>query len=198
MAPCLSLARCTPILPQKMVFTPLTTRGRTLDYWTHLTMPGNRDFGVFHGVGKHKCTDPFHDSSIRRGYQVYREVCSSCHSLDRIAWRNLVGVSHTVDEVKAMAEEVEYDDGPDDAGEMFKRPGKLSDYMPPPYPNEEAARAGNGGALPPDLSLIVKARHGGAVSSLFSSPFIPDQKFTFCTGLHLLASDWLQRPARWL
>lgn len=62
-----------------------------------------------------------------------------------------------------MAEEVEYTDGPDDAGEMYQRPGKLSDYMPAPYPNEEAARAGNAGALPPDLSLIVKARHGGAV-----------------------------------
>ncbi|CAE6436473.1 unnamed protein product [Rhizoctonia solani] len=93
---------------------------------------------------------------------VYREVCAACHSLDRIAWRNLVGVSHTVDEVKAMAEEVEYEDGPNDAGEMFQRPGKLADYMPAPYPNEEAARAGNAGALPPDLSLIIKARHGGA------------------------------------
>lgn len=102
-------------------------------------------------------------TSIRRGYQVYREVCSSCHSLDRIAWRNLVGVSHTVDEVKSMAEEVEYTDGPNDQGEMFQRPGKLSDYMPAPYPNEEAARASNAGALPPDLSLMVKARHGGAV-----------------------------------
>lgn len=63
-----------------------------------------------------------------------------------------------------MAEEVEYQDGPDDQGEMFMRPGKLADYMPPPYPNVEAARASNAGALPPDLSLIVKARHGGAVS----------------------------------
>ena len=62
-----------------------------------------------------------------------------------------------------MAEEVEYEDGPNDQGEMFTRPGKLSDYLPPPYPNEEAARASNQGALPPDLSLIVKARHGGAV-----------------------------------
>ena len=62
-----------------------------------------------------------------------------------------------------MAEEIEYQDGPDDNGEMFQRPGKLSDYMPAPYPNEEAARASNAGALPPDLSLIVKARHGGAV-----------------------------------
>lgn len=64
-------------------------------------------------------------NSIRRGYQVYREVCSACHSLDRIAWRNLIDVSHTEDEVKAMAEEFEYQDGPDDNGEMFMRPGKV-------------------------------------------------------------------------
>jgi len=106
--------------------------------------------------------DTFDHAAIRRGYQVYREVCSASHSLDRIAWRNLVGSSHTVDEVKAMAEEIEYTDGPNDEGEMFQRPGKLADYMPPPYANEEAARAGNAGALPPDLSLMVKARHGGA------------------------------------
>jgi hypothetical protein len=66
------------------------------------------------------------DSSIRRGYQVYREVCSACHSLDRIAWRNLIDVSHTDEEVKAMAEEFEYQDGPDDNGEMFMRPGKVN------------------------------------------------------------------------
>lgn len=101
--------------------------------------------------------------SIRRGYQVYREVCSTCHSLDRIAWRNLVGVSHNVTEAKSMAEEIEYEDGPDANGDMFQRAGKLSDYMPRPYANEEAARSGNAGALPPDLSLITKARHGGAV-----------------------------------
>ncbi|SPO31115.1 probable CYT1 - cytochrome c1, heme protein [Ustilago trichophora] len=106
--------------------------------------------------------ETFDHASIRRGYQVYREVCSSCHSLDRIAWRNLVGQSHTVDEAKAMAEEVEYEDGPDDEGSMFQRPGKLADYMPRPYANDEAARAANAGALPPDLSLMVKARHGGA------------------------------------
>jgi ubiquinol-cytochrome c reductase cytochrome c1 subunit len=94
---------------------------------------------------------------------VYREVCAACHSLDHIAWRNLVGVSHTEDEARIMAEEFEYADGPDDEGEYFQRPGKLADKMPRPYPNEEAARAGNGGALPPDLSLMVKARHGGAV-----------------------------------
>ncbi|PWN21954.1 putative CYT1-cytochrome c1, heme protein [Microstroma glucosiphilum] len=106
--------------------------------------------------------DTFDHSSIRRGYQVYKEVCSACHSLDRIAWRNLVGVSHTVDEAKAFAEEVEYEDGPNDEGEMFQRPGKLADHLPAPYANDEAARAGNNGGLPPDLSLITKARHGGA------------------------------------
>ena len=101
--------------------------------------------------------------SLRRGFQVYQEVCSACHSLNRIAWRNLVGVTHTVDEVKAMAEQVEYEDEePDEQGNVVKRPGKLSDYMPKPYPNENAARSGNAGALPPDLSLMVKARHGGA------------------------------------
>lgn len=99
--------------------------------------------------------------SLRRGFQVYREVCSSCHSLARIPYRTLVGVTHTVDEAKVMAEENEYDSEPNDEGEIEKRPGKLSDYLPSPYKNDEAARAANNGALPPDLSLIVKARHGG-------------------------------------
>lgn len=128
----------------------------------------------------------FDHSAIRRGFQVYREVCSTCHSLERIAWRNLVGVSHTVDEVKAMAQEVEYEDGPNDDGEMFQRPGKLADYMPSPYPNEEAARAGNAGALPPDLTLIVKARHGGAdyIFSLLTGYCDPPAGVTVQEGLN--------------
>lgn len=104
----------------------------------------------------------FDHGSLRRGYLVYKEVCAACHSLDRVAWRNLVGVTHTADEAKAFAEELEYDDEPDDEGNPRKRPGKLADYIPAPYPNEQAARAANQGALPPDLSLIAKARHGGA------------------------------------
>jgi ubiquinol-cytochrome c reductase cytochrome c1 subunit len=99
-------------------------------------------------------------TSIRRGAEVYRQVCSSCHSLDRISYRNLVNVSHTLEEAKALAEEVE--DGPNEEGEMFRRPGKLSDYFPRPYLNENAARFANNGALPPDLSLITKSRHAGA------------------------------------
>uniref|UniRef100_A0A8C4EPK2 Cytochrome c1, heme protein, mitochondrial n=1 Tax=Dicentrarchus labrax TaxID=13489 RepID=A0A8C4EPK2_DICLA len=100
-------------------------------------------------------------ASVRRGYQVYKQVCSACHSMEYLAFRNLVGVSHTEAEVKAIAEEVEVVDGPDDNGEMFTRSGKLSDYFPKPYSNPEAARAANNGALPPDLSYIVNARHGG-------------------------------------
>ena len=103
----------------------------------------------------------FDHAALRRGFQVYREVCASCHSLSRIPWRTLVGTMMTVDEAKALAEENEYDTEPNDEGEIEKRPGKLSDYIPDPYKNDEAARAANNGALPPDLSLITKARHGG-------------------------------------
>lgn len=100
-------------------------------------------------------------ASIRRGYEVYKQVCAACHSLRFIAYRNLVGVSHTEEEAKAEAEEIQVTDGPDAEGNMFQRPGKLSDYFPNPYPNEEAARAANNGAFPPDLSYIVSGRHGG-------------------------------------
>lgn len=103
----------------------------------------------------------FDHQALRRGFQVYREVCSSCHSLSRIPYRTLVGNIMTVDEAKALAEEFEYDSEPNDEGEIEQRPGKLSDYLQAPYKNDEAARAANNGALPPDLSLMVKARHGG-------------------------------------
>ncbi|KAM5157763.1 cytochrome c1, heme protein, mitochondrial [Mantella aurantiaca] len=105
--------------------------------------------------------DSLDHSSVRRGYQVYKQVCAACHSMDYLAFRNLVGVSHTEAEAKALAEEFEILDGPDENGEMFTRPGKLSDRFPKPYPNPEAARASNNGALPPDLSYIANARHGG-------------------------------------
>lgn len=81
--------------------------------------------------------------------------------MNLIHWRDLVGVTHTEAEAKEMAAEHEYEDGPNDKGEMFMRPGKLLDPLPSPYPNEEAARAVNGGAYPPDLSCIIRARHVG-------------------------------------
>jgi len=100
-------------------------------------------------------------ASIRRGHQVYQQVCAACHSVALLHYRDLVGVAYTEEEAKMMAEEVDVVDGPDDTGEMFERPAKLSDPLPRPYPNEEGARYANGGAYPPDLSLITKARHDG-------------------------------------
>jgi len=106
-------------------------------------------------------TNSLDHASIRRGYEVYKQVCAACHSMRFLAYRNLIGVSHTEAEAKAEAEETQVTDGPDDQGNMFGRPGKLSDYFPNPYANEEAARAANNGAYPPDLSYIAAARHGG-------------------------------------
>jgi len=124
-------------------------------------------------------------ASIRRGYEVYSQVCSTCHSLDRIAYRNLVDVCFTEEEAKALAAERDFPDGPDASGEMFERPGKLTDYMPPPYPNEEAARAANNGAYPPDLSLMVKARHDGTnyIMALLNGYQDPPAGFTVREGL---------------
>jgi ubiquinol-cytochrome c reductase cytochrome c1 subunit len=104
----------------------------------------------------------FDRGALQRGLQVYREVCISCHSLHMIAFRNLAALGLGPDEIQAIAEQYEVQDGPDDEGEMFMRPAKAADYFVPPFPNEQAARAANNGALPPDLSLIVKARKDGA------------------------------------
>jgi ubiquinol-cytochrome c reductase cytochrome c1 subunit len=100
-------------------------------------------------------------ASIRRGYIVYKNVCAACHSLERIHYRELVGVCMDEDTAKAAAAEIDVVDGPNDVGQMFERPGKLSDPLPSPYANEEEGRAANGGAYPPDLSLMTKARHNG-------------------------------------
>ena len=81
--------------------------------------------------------------------------------MERIHYRELVGVTHTSEELVEMASEVDFVDGPNEEGEMFERPGKLTDPLPSPYTNDEQGRAANGGALPPDLSLMVKARHNG-------------------------------------
>ncbi|PVV02277.1 hypothetical protein BB560_003273 [Smittium megazygosporum] len=128
----------------------------------------------------------FDHASIRRGYQVFREVCSACHSVDFLHWRNLVNVAFTEEEVKAMAAEFEYEAGPDDQGEMFMRPGILSDPLPKPFANEQAARAGNNGAYPPDLSLITKARHNGTnyLFSLLTGYYDPPAGVDIPEGMH--------------
>merc|ERR1711976_28162 len=100
-------------------------------------------------------------ASMRRGYYVYKQVCAACHSMNFIRYRELVGVIFTEEEAKKEAEEIMVRDGPDEEGNYFDRPGKLADAFPNPYANDEAAKAANNGALPPDLSYIVQSQHGG-------------------------------------
>jgi len=97
-------------------------------------------------------------AEVQRGYQVYKEVCSACHALSLLAYRNLSDIGLTDDQIKDQIKDIKVQDGPNDQGEMFDRPAKLSDRFRSPFPNELASRAANNGAYPPDLSLIVKAR----------------------------------------
>ncbi len=100
--------------------------------------------------------------AAQRGYQVYKEVCSNCHSMRLLSYRNLEAIGFSEAEVKAIAASASVKDGPNDSGDMFDRPGRPSYWFVSPFANEKAARASNGGALPPDLSLIFKARPNGA------------------------------------
>ena len=106
----------------------------------------------------------FDRGSLQRGYQVYNEVCASCHSLKYVSYRNLAekgGPEFSIEQAKAIAGNFEVTDGPNDDGDMFERPAKLSDKFVMPYENDKAAQAANGGAYPPDMSVLVKARSGG-------------------------------------
>ena len=112
----------------------------------------------------------FDRSSLQRGYQVYTEVCSSCHSMKYLSYRNLAekgGPEFSEAQAKAIAASFEVKDGPNEDGDMFTRPGKLSDKFVMPYENVKAAQAANGGAYPPDMSVLVKAR-GGGVDYIYS------------------------------
>ena len=112
----------------------------------------------------------FDRASLQRGYQVYTEVCAACHSMKYISYRNLMekgGPEFSETQVKAIAASFDVTDGPNADGEMFSRPARLSDKFPMPYPNEKAAQAANGGAYPPDMSVLAKARKGG-VDYLYS------------------------------
>ncbi len=103
----------------------------------------------------------FDQAQLQRGYQVYKEVCSACHSMNLVAFRNLAdrdGPHFTTEEVRALAAGYQITAGPNDKGEMFERAGVPSDTFPAPFPNAEAAADANGGAAPPDLSVIAKAR----------------------------------------
>ena len=110
-------------------------------------------------------------AALQRGFQVYKEVCSVCHPVKHLFFRNLEEIGYSEDQVKGIAAQTQVTDGPNDQGEMFQRPARPSDPIPGPFANDQAARAANNGALPPDLSLITKAREGG-----------PDYVYAILTG----------------
>jgi len=101
-------------------------------------------------------------TALQRGYQVYKEVCSACHPVKHLYFRDLTQIGYTEDQVKGIAAQYQVTDGPNDKGEMFQRPARPSDPIPGPFANDQAARVANNGGLPPDLSLITLAREGGA------------------------------------
>ena len=145
------------IIIYKIIITLLLTTGSLNS--AEMTDPIKVDWS-FKGI-----TGKFDRASLQRGFQVYKEVCSSCHSMQYLSYRNLGepgGPEFTEAEVKAIAASFEVTDGPDNQGEMFTRPGRPSDMFVSPHPNKEAAAAANGGAYPPDMSVLVKARKGGA------------------------------------
>lgn len=117
-------------------------------------------------------------AAMQRGLKVYREVCSACHSMKRVHFRNLEALGYSEAQVKNIAAEYTVIDGPDADGEMFERTARPSDAFPSPFPNKNAAKAANG-VYPPDLSLIKKARANGAdyVAALLSGYVEPPAEF---------------------
>jgi cytochrome c1 len=120
----------------------------------------------------------FDKAQLQRGYKVYQSVCANCHSMRLLSYRNLGepgGPGFSPQAVEALASQVQVTDGP---GKMSQRPGRPSDRFRSPYANDQAARAANNGALPPDLSVIAKAREGG-----------PDYIYALLTGYAEPPSD---------
>ena len=129
----------------------------------------------------------FDPAQLQRGWQIYSEVCSACHGLELLSYRNLAepgGPEFSPAQAKAIAAAFEVTDGPDSEGEMFERPAVLSDRIHSPFPNDVAAAAANGGALPPDLSLIVKSRAGfhGILNQIVSGSGGAEYVYSLLTG----------------
>ena len=131
-----------------------------------LTVPAHAadDHGAAH-VERHWSFEglfgTFDRGALQRGFQVYKDVCAACHGMRQLYYRNLMDIGLTEEQVKNVAASVEIEDGPNDEGKMFTRPGRPSDRFKAPFPNAAAARFANNGAEPPDLSLMTKAREGG-------------------------------------
>ena len=134
-------------------------------------------------------TGKFDRASLQRGYQVYNEVCASCHSMKYLHYRNLAqpgGPEFSEEQAKIIASQFEVEDGPNSEGDMFQRAARLSDNFVSPYPNDESAKAANGGAYPPDMSVLVKARKGGAdyIYSLLLGYDDPPTSITLDDGVY--------------
>ena len=134
----------------------------------------------------------YNQAQLQRGFQIYKEVCSTCHSIKLLAFRNLAdpgGPDFTEAQAKTIAESFQVTAGPNDQGQMFQRPGTLADRFPPPFPNDQAARAALGGKLPPDMSVLAKARaHEGGFPQFVIDAFTmyqeggPDYIHAILTG----------------
>ena len=128
----------------------------------------------------------FDYAAVERGLQVYLEVCSACHSLDYVHYRDLAKIGLSKKEISAIAANYQVSDGPNEDGDMFERPARANDRFVKPFANEQAARVANNGALPPDLSLIIKARQDGDdyVASLLQGYADPPKGFKLGDGLY--------------
>ena len=128
----------------------------------------------------------FDQSSLQRGFKVYREVCAGCHGIKHVSFRDLNSIGSPKDEIKSLAAEYEIKDGPNDEGDMYMRFAKPSDKFVGPYSNDKEARLANNGAYPPDLSLIVKARAGGAdyLYSLLNGYVDEPEEFELNDGMY--------------
>ena len=131
-------------------------------------------------------TGKFDISSIQRGYKVYREVCSGCHSMNLLYYRDLIDVGFSEEEVKAIAAEYTVLDGPNDDGEMFERSAKPSDHFVSPFKNEQEARVSNNGSYPPDLSVITKTKKNGPdyIYNLLMGYTEPPEDFELGEGMY--------------
>ena len=140
----------------------------------------------------------FDRGALQRGYQVYAEVCAACHSLKYMHYRNLQAIGFTEEQVKKIAADVEVTDGPNDEGEMFERPGRPGDRFKSPFANDKAAAAGNNGVVPPDLTLMTKARlrgpdHTYAILTSYQEAPPPVEKNACRTEVKTKAADGTEK-----
>jgi cytochrome c1 len=131
----------------------------------------------------------YDDAQLQRGFEVYRQVCSNCHSMRLLSYRNLGepgGPEFPPKKIEEIASQVQVTDGPNDKGEMFQRPARPSDHFRSPFANEQQARNANNGALPPDLSVMAKAREGGPdyIYAVLTGYTDPPQGFQLAPGMH--------------